>query len=161
MNESILIFGYGSLMNPRSLALTLPGARAVTSATLRDYRRVCNAPVNGYAYLNLEVCEGVKIEGVLVQVWLRELPALLKREKGYDFVNVTKNVQSAGQSAEVFAFIAVDGCREDLLVPRSYLETCLSEVGVDAQAQMLKEARIPAGIYEDLDSPVYQNYVSK
>lgn len=157
MNDSILIFGYGSLMNPRSLALTLPGARTVIPATLQDYRRVCNVPVNGYAYLNLEACEGVNVEGVLVQVWLRELPTLAKREKGYNFVNVTKSVQSAGQAVEVFAFIAADGCREDLLVPRSYLETCFA--GVDVRAQMVSDMRIPAGIYEDLDSPVYQNYV--
>lgn len=129
----------------------------MTPAVLQGYRRVCNVPVNGYAYLNLEACEGVSVEGVLVQVWQDELPALFKREEGYEFVNVTSAIE--GIVSKTFAFIAKSGCREDLAVPRSYLQTCFAKMEPTKNEQTLLELRIPGGVYEDLDNPVYQNYV--
>lgn len=157
MTKSVLVFGYGSLMNPRSLALTLPGERTVTPAVLQGYRRVCNVAVRGYAYLNLEASTGARVEGVLVQVWQDELPTLFKREEGYEFVNITSAIE--GVSSEAFAFIARLNCREDLAVPRSYLQTCFGKMEPKESEQAFLELRMPGGVYEDLDNPVYQNYV--
>lgn len=157
MSNPLYVFGYGSLMNPKSLALTLPGKRRSSPATLKGYRRVCNVPVNGYAYLNLEEKENSTVVGTLIAIEPYELKALAVRERGYDMVDVSGVVPDA--QGLTYAFIAFTDCDETIPVPRSYLNTCLSGVETIERKRYLQEMRIPGGIYEDLENPVYENYV--
>lgn len=149
------IFGYGSLMNPTSLARTLPGVRRTRPATLPGYRRICNAPVNGYAYLNIASDPTSAVSGVLIPIDTRELELLKTREPGYVCTDVT--VAVGVEQGTVYTFIAPSVDYPGLQVPRSYLATCLAGVPKEAQTQWLQETSMPYGIYEDMEQPVYAN----
>lgn len=150
------IFGYGSLMNPKSLARTLPGPRRTLPRTLRDFQRIANVPVSGYAYLNVAEAPGRAVAGICIAISQKEWAALMEREPGYDAVDVSA-LLDAPVEGRAFAFMARQGTRSDLPVPRSYLETCLRGVPEERRMQWMEETVIPNGIVEDLASPVYEN----
>lgn len=146
------IFAYGSLMNPRSLARTLPGDRATRCATLKGYRRRMNLPYNGYAYLNIVPEDGSSVQGVLIPVNEMEFELFTSREEGYERVDVTRQLEERPEGT-AFAFIAPNAeC--GLKVPRSYIRTCTSEMTPEECEQWIAET-VMGEIEEDLDNPVY------
>ncbi len=161
------IFGYGSLMNPHSLARTLPTKRHAHEALLDGYKRKVNAPVGNYVYMNIVESSGSQIEGVLIAVSSDELALLEEREVGYEKVDVTDRVRVSTSTpssttsdllnAGVFAFIAPDRHHADKKVLRSYLHTCALGVANERRAQWLAETEIHNDIVEDLDHPLYKN----
>lgn len=154
----IYIFGYGSLMNPKSLLKTLPGKRATRWATLLGYQRKFNAPVDGYLYLNIIPCTEKRVEGKVIAITKEELGKLRKRESGYECVGITERMEEKIEGV-VYTFIAPDNSYPSMKIPRSYLTTCL--VGrADAEKQLwLKETVIENEIIEDMLKPVYVNAV--
>ena len=157
--KKIYVFGYGSLMNPHSLAQTLPAKRHARTATLSGYKRKVNAPVGDYLYMNIVRSDESQIEGVLIEVSREELAELQKREVGYDRVDVTNHL-SVSVDGRVFAFIAPDRHFHDKKILRSYLHTCMLGVPHDRREQWLKETEIYNPIHEDLDLPVYHSNAS-
>ena len=154
--QKIYVFGYGSLMNPYSLARTLPAKRHAHTATLSGYRRKMNAPVGDYLYMNIVESDDAQIEGVLIEVSKKELAKLEKREVGYDQFDVTDRL-SIPIDGRVFAFIAPDRHFHDKKILRSYLHTCLLGVPHHRRDQWLQETEIYNPIHEDLDHPAYNN----
>lgn len=154
---NLYIFGYGSLMNPKSLEKTLPGERAVLSGTLMGYQRKINAPVNGYLYMNLVPNPKMTVRGVVVQVTSLELAQLKLREPGYECVEITKSMEKKPNGA-VLTFIAPDKSYPKLKVPRSYLLTCLMGVKEEKE-KWLQETMIQNEIEEDVQNPVYINAI--
>lgn len=151
---NMYVFAYGSLMNPRSRAKSLPGEHATRSITLKGYRRKMNAPFDGYAYLNIIPSDTHTVEGVLIPVSEHELLLLTEREKGYEKTEVSAQL-SEPVDGDVYAFTMPDSeCT--LKVPRSYIMTCTSGMSENGRQQWLSET-ILYGIQEDLTAPVYEN----
>ncbi|HVU75567.1 MAG TPA: gamma-glutamylcyclotransferase family protein [Candidatus Paceibacterota bacterium] len=147
------IFAYGSLMNPRSLAKTLPGERDVRRAIVHGYRRKMSVPFDGYAYLNLIQDANCAVGGILIPVSEAEFELFSSREEGYDRVDVTRALERALDGV-AYAFIAPDSDSE-LKVPRSYIETCTAGM-TDEEKKQWVEDTIMGEIEEDLDDPVYE-----
>lgn len=143
-------------MNPASLARTLVGVRESSVGVLRGYRRVCNMPVNGFSYLNLELNSEAQVSGILIAVSEEELEMLRRRERGYECIDVTESVDSS-VSGIIYTFAALMLQECGLPTPRSYLATCLVGVLEEDRDVWLNETHLPSGILEDLDSPVYEN----
>ena len=154
--QKIYVFGYGSLMNPHSLARTLPTKRHAHTATLSGYKRKVNAPVGDYLYMNIVESDDAVIEGVLIEVSKEELTKLEEREVGYDRYDVTNRL-NISVNGRVFAFIAPDQHHADKKILRSYLHTCLLGVPHERRDQWLQETEIYNPIHEDLDHPAYGN----
>lgn len=153
---TIKIFAYGSLMNPESRSRTLPGERRVRKVTLLGYQRKMNAPVDGYLYLNIVPREGMRVKGVLVHIGAHELEGLCAREPGYALVDVTGDIRPAVDGV-VCAFIAPNRRYPGMKIPRSYLETCQSNMSPGERETWLRETLIENAFEEDVSDPVYAN----
>lgn len=150
------IFGYGSLMNSRSLQKTLSGKTIEKRACLRDYRRKFNIPVNGYLYLNIILEAEAVTCGVLINVSQKELEQLKMREVGYRCLDVSNNVLEE-VDGRVFAFVAPDNGYPDLKILQSYINTCLQGVPEDEREKWLEETVIGNEIEDDTAAPKYKN----
>lgn len=150
------IFGYGSLMNNTSLALTLPGPRTIQSATLKGYQRSVNVPYGDYLYMNIVPNKDMSVEGVLIEISDEEFGPLKEREAGYDAVDVSESIESKVEGA-VIAFIAPDTEYPKLKIPQSYLATCMRDLPESKKHQWLKETILKNEIVDDLRAPVYEN----
>lgn len=150
------IFGYGSLMNPRSLQKTLPGKTIEKRVCLRGYRRKFNIPVSGYLYLNIIPEAGAVTCGVLINVSDKELEQLETREVGYKCLDVSNNIFEE-VDGRVFAFVAPDNGYPDLKILQSYINTCLQGVSEDEREKWLAETIIDNEIEDDTAAPKYKN----
>lgn len=150
------IFGYGSLMNPRSLQKTLPGKRIGDGTDLIGYQRKFNFPAEGHLFLNIVPRKGKKVGGVAIPVTDGELKKIKKRETGYKCVDMTKRIMKK-VDGRVFAFIAPDDNFPNLRILRSYLNTCLNGIPEKERAKWLKETIIENVIEEDSADPKYGN----
>ncbi len=148
------VFGYGSLMNPKSLQRTLPGATAVP-AQLFDFQRKFNIPVDGYLYLNIVPKSGKVMEGVCIPVSDEELAKLKSRERGYECVDVSEKI--SGVEGVAYAFIAPDKGFPGLKILQSYIDTCLAGVSDEKQNQWIEETIIENEIENDRENPKYAN----
>lgn len=150
-NNAIFVFGYGSLMNKKSLATTL--GRNINSsdmicAALSGYRRVWNShaqikdPSTGAAmdalFLNLEDSRSSQVNGILIEVNDVELNKLKIREKNYELIELdVKLINPPRAGAAVLTFIDYDtprfgrGCA---VIAQKYIEkvdASVSEFGTD------------------------------
>lgn len=97
----MLIFGYGSLINIKSLQATVPGATEVKPAYIKGHRREYSkldpigwrshhTELSGIAYCALDVVPHTDtdsiVNGVIFNVDELELEALIKREEGYKII---------------------------------------------------------------------------
>jgi hypothetical protein len=155
---SIYIFSYGSLRNPRSRMLTLPGERFTQETTLRKYVRKFNAPVNGYLYLNIAPRDDGIVPGTLIGVSREELEKTKIREPGYDCVEVFAQIADKPNGL-VFAFIAPDKTYPELKIPQSYLDTCLANLPPNERKTWLSDSIVENEIEDDSLAPVYANAV--
>ena len=152
------VFGYGSLMNPESARKTLKRRVEARPATLLGYMRKCNAPVNGYLYMNLIPWVGGRVGGVLLLVSWRELAMLKVREVGYECVDVTRCIAGPCVGA-TFAFIAPDRTLPKLKILKSYLDTCLEGVPLTERTRWLQETIVVNEIEDDSEAPRYVNAI--
>ena len=95
--KSIKLFGYGSLLNKKSLLHTCPSARNIEPVILRGFIRIFNAKCtrkcpnsNKYvAALNIEKDEiNNLINGILFEIDETDFQALQNREEGYELISV-------------------------------------------------------------------------
>ncbi len=154
--QQLYVFGYGSLMNPKSLARTIPGEREIFRTRIKDYQRRMNVPYGEYLYLNIAPRENIEVSGVVIPVTSDELEMLKIREVGYDCVDVTDRLTDSFDGV-VYAFIAPDVFISTLKVPRSYLLTCLGGVPEQERETWLAETILENEIEEDVFAPVYEN----
>jgi len=150
------IFGYGSLVNPKSLQKTLPGKSIAKHISIIGYRRIFNVPVFGYLYLNIKPEPNTKLDGVLVSVSDEELIKLKKREKGYSCIDIT-NALSENIEGPVYTFIAPEQKYPDMKILQSYIDTCLMFVPKKKQKQWISETIIENSIEDDTKNSKYKN----
>lgn len=100
---TMIIFGYGSLMQTESLKTTVPSAKNLYPVYIKGFRREFTLwdPV-GWTETNLDLADipfcAVDIQpavddslvnGIIFEVDQSEVPALLEREKGYKLIETT------------------------------------------------------------------------
>lgn len=152
----IYVFGYGSLMNRRSLQKTLPDKKIERWVSLVGYQRKFNAPVGGYLYLNLVPEINSIVEGVLIRVTDEELKKLKKREIGYRCVDVVRNIKESIRG-RIFTFIAPNKDYPEMKILKSYIDTCFLELPPHKRKKWLEEAIINNQIEDDTSLPKYKN----
>lgn len=137
----LYVFGYGSLMNPKSLALTLGEPKETLHGSVRGYVRKFNKKGSRYLYLNIVPQGELVVEGVLIPVSKEELELLKRREFGYDCVDVTKDIAEEVDGI-VYAFMAPDAHYPDMKISQRYIETCLGGVHPSEHEKWLNESVI-------------------
>jgi hypothetical protein len=152
----LYVFGYGSLMNPKSLALTIPGEKTLLRTRLKGYQRRLNVPYENYLYLNIRRQATMGVSGVLIPVTSEELEAIKLREVMYECVDVSGQITDQVDGI-VYAFIAPDISFPGLKIPRSYIQTCLDGVEESERSSWLSETILENEIEEDVTDPVYEN----
>lgn len=150
------VFAYGSLMNPKSLALTLPGERKTIPARLNGYKRRINVPYGDYLYLNIVPRADSFVDGVLFELDETELQLLLPRESASRCADVSAEFESY-VPGPVYAFIAPDIEYPGLKIAQSYIHTCLSALPKDIRDAWLADTIIENEVVDDLGAPIYES----
>lgn len=139
------LIAYGSLMNQLSLERTLGRSAQLSKISLPGWRRVFNAPFDGYAFLNLERAKGIAIEAAYFKLEKRELILFAEREAGSELLEVKPGY---------YAFVwPRDYCR-NLPALESYITLCKAasvELGIDFSAGL----SMPPTVINDLHNPIY------
>ncbi len=148
------VFGYGSLMNARSVHETLPRVHYLSRATLSGYQRKMNASCDGFLYLNIVPHEGALVEGVVLLVDEADMEELRLREEGYAAVDVTASLLPA-QNECVVAFIAPDVSYPKLTILKSYLDICTEGMSEQERAVWLADTIIENPVLDDAGDPLY------
>lgn len=123
--ETIGVFGYGSLVLPESVAMTLGRVPAAAPAALREWRRRFSIARNNFTCEKTFECEdgrrpqwilGLNVErgedpagpvnGVVVELTEAELDRLDVREMRYDRVDVTGLVDGEALPARIVTYMA-------------------------------------------------------
>lgn len=159
--RQVRIFGYGSLLNPKTLKERF-GGEISGHATLGGYERTFRKEGRSHLYLtiqevNSESWSGVR--GTLFDVTLPGLVKLGRTEPGYDLVDITDDLDGYPADAPpVWCFIAPP--LEDGEIPldkarirRSYLNRCLAGIPETERKLWLTETEIPRGVVIDEDEP--------
>lgn len=144
----MLVLGYGSLMNPESLAKTSPTATILKRVRLQGYQRKANAMSDAFpeVAMNIVPNEHSSLLGALINLPEVDLPALRQRETGYEMVDVTAAIEPRPEEA-VFTFIAPDRTEyRGKKIHQSYLDVCLGGVPETEREQWLAETIIECEI---------------
>lgn len=155
---SILIFAYGSLINPQSRKKTLQNSKLIADdIILNGYSRKMNAPYRdeGYLYLNIVPKDNSKVEGVVIEVDDSEIEKLKKREEGYNLIEIT-NKLSRNLKNKVFTFVQPDKYYPEMKVLQSYINTCIKNISKENQKEWLEETIIENEILNDTINPFYE-----
>lgn len=141
-NKKVLLFGYGSLMNPGSArkSVSKNAVRSTRSVVAFGFKRIFNykpgdlskwgsdVEKNEGAMLNIDPKTTYNhiINGVVMEVNLKDLKALVQREIGYDLVpmlvadwNKVLSEDSSVQIEKAYTFLVPDELRGG----KSYTET--------------------------------------
>jgi cation transport regulator ChaC len=140
MTEKKYVFGYGSILNPASMAKDIDPKHFVGWTVLEGYERIFNVPVEGALALNLRECEGKSVEGVLIEATDEVMKALEKREKGYSAISVTSN--SKNIDGEVVAFLAPQTDNPEMHILQSYVDECVVGVPISLRKQWIEDSII-------------------
>jgi len=144
--RTVNIVAYGSLMHRPSLESTLRRPASLTRMSLPGWRRVFNAPFDGYSYLNLRPASGAIVEAAYFELDSAELGLFDEREAGSELVEVIP---------ACFAFVwPMAYCRE-LPVLRSYIDVCrrgADKIGID----FINGTDWPGVILDDSVDPIYR-----
>lgn len=139
------IFGYGSLLYERSRRETFTEVSIVCPVYLRGYRRVLNAchPSFSHIAMNIRPEHDSSVYGLVVSIHEGDMPALRKREEGYDMIEVTDRLSQAF-SGPVYTFMML----QPEYLPHSkfrqeYINLCLLGLPVDVRAEYLLETEFP------------------
>lgn len=135
----LYVFGYGSLINEKSLRKTLHGASISQWAELKGYRRVFNKQGRNYRYLNIVPDSKRYVRGALIQIDEQELDILKERERGYHIVDVTNIVTPKPAQSRVIAFVAPVSHKTNLPISRRYLNTIKEALSPKEWEHWLKE----------------------
>lgn len=158
----VRVFGYGSLLNPKTLRERFDG-KITADATLRGYQRTFRKEGREHLYLTLREIEpdGNGVWGTLFDVTLPGFAKLARTEPGYDLLDVTDGLAGYPADApQAWCFIAPPLGDEKIppakmRIRRSYLNRCLGGVPEPERELWLAETEIPSGVTIDEDeSPV-------
>jgi hypothetical protein len=139
------IIAYGSLLYKPSLERSLGRNATLMPLILPGYKRVFNAPFDGYSYTNIVPLPTTAIEAAYFQISRSELARFALREAGSDLMEVLPSY---------YAFIWPTSLCLELSVPQSYLDVCLSgaeQLGLDFWVGTTR----PSVVEADRQSPVY------
>lgn len=155
----MLIFGYGSLMNPESLAKTSATARVVRRVTLQGYQRKANAMHEAFPEVAMNIIPNTdfNVRGVLIDFPEGDLPALKQRETGYEMVDVSAALLEKCE-VPVFTFIAPNVSEyQGKRIRQEYLDVCLGGVPAEEREQWLLETVVECGISGEPKDRVYRH----
>lgn len=154
--QKIRIFGYGSLLSPKTLKDRFDG-KILANATLFGYKRTFRKDGRNHMYLTVRPASGGGVWGTLFDVTLPQLVKLARTEPGYDLVDITIGLLGYPADApQVWCFIAPalkdsEIPQEKARIRRSYLDRCLSGIPEPERERWLKETEIPSGVTIDED----------
>lgn len=154
------IFGYGSLLNPKSRACTFSEVHLIEAVTLCGYERILNAATEAdkYVAMNIRPCASKSVAGVVVAVSEPCLHKLKEREAGYEMIDVTENI-SHDVGKPVFTFMMSNSMCEGKVASHAYLETCLGGVPETEREVWLQETIIEHDIFDDRKAPLCRHYI--
>ena len=144
----LYVFGYGSLMNPESLARTLPREHSFSPAFLPGYKRRMNHRFGEHLYLNIVPREDSEVDGLVFPIREHELEVLKSRESGYQCIDISSLLREPLDRPAV-TFIAPDLEHPDLTIKRSYILRCLGGVNPQRHDEWLAATLIENPIYDD------------
>lgn len=146
----IRIFGYGSLLNEKTIQRRLPGQKIVRRATLGGYQRTFRKLGNDHVYLTLRRQEDSAVTGTLIDVSPPKLTVLTRSEPGYTLVDVTSDMRDyPSEEPRIYCFIAppVEVVPDHLKsIRESYLKTCLDGISQEERQKWMDETEIPEGV---------------
>ena len=123
--ENKYYIAYGSNLNVEQMKWRCPGARAISTATLKNYRLMFKGSQTG-AYLTIEKYSKGKVPVVVWEVTDRNIKAL-DRYEGYPNFYYKKDIRikcDDGHFRDCFAYIMHE--RNSIEAPHMYyVETCL------------------------------------
>lgn len=137
---------YGSLMNRSSLESVVRRPAPLSTIAISGWKRIFNAPFDGYAFLNLQPDESVEIEAGYFELDPAERHLFAEREAGADLIEVMSGF---------YAFIWPEYCCRELPALRSYIDICsnaASDLGVDFAVGL----DWPSVVVDDTKNPEYR-----
>jgi hypothetical protein len=140
------VVAYGSLMNRSSLESVVKRPAPLSKITVSGWKRIFNAPFDGYAFLNLKSIENGVIEAAYFELEPAEQQLFSEREAGADLVEVMPGF---------YAFVWPEGYCRELPTLRSYIDICsyaANELGVDFAMGL----DWPGTIVDDTKNPEYR-----
>jgi hypothetical protein len=143
--ESMKVIVYGSLMNRTSLESVLQRPALLSKIAVAGWKRVFNAPFDGYSFLNLRPAENDAIEAAYFELDPSEQQLFAEREAGADLIEVVPGF---------YAFIWPEEYCRDLPALQSYIDICsraAGELGVDFASGV----DWPEVIIDDKKNPEY------
>lgn len=118
MNKKILVFGYGSLISTKGWNLTLKrtiSKKDLNYTIVNNYVRTWTAMSKVYfnnskdvqiaLFLDLTKNINSQINGYSLEVTKEEFKNITKREKGYEMINITSNVEKPLANSTYYAAI--------------------------------------------------------
>lgn len=139
----IAVFGYGSLVNPKSLSRTLGNVHDIKPALLRGWRRDWSAILendgaashyvcsNGdipkhVAVLNIRPDSQSVVNGILIPCRDKDFDNLVDREVHYSVVDVTDSIEDGSEYDKIYSFTAkpqfTDNENSGVIIPKSYVD---------------------------------------
>ncbi len=146
----MLVFGYGSLMNNQSVARTSATADIYDWYSLPGYQRKCNAIHEDFPDVAMNIIKNTHhvVEGRVIRFPESDIPALKKRELGYELIDITNQLEH-DFNEQIFTFIAPDVSEYgDKYVKQSYVDICLAAVPKDKRERWLLETIVECQIKE-------------
>jgi hypothetical protein len=140
------IVAYGSLMSRSSLESVVHRPSSLSKIIIPGWKRVFNAPFDGYAFLNLQPTSGGKIEAVYFEIDPAELQLFSVREAGAELVEIVPGF---------YAFVwPAEYCRE-LPALRSYIDIC-SDAARELGINFTVGLDWPRTVVDDTKNPEYR-----
>lgn len=135
-NNTTTIFGYGSLMNIKSLRKTAPRAKGIRPCKIKGFKRVFDleakrkiGPRGPIAVLDIKKDKNSEVNGVCFEVDKGGYEALVEREVLYRFVEVDVYSPENESCGKAFTVQANEKPRTsfkfDCQIQKEYLNTCL------------------------------------
>jgi cation transport regulator ChaC len=143
MSPKRYVFGYGSIVNPASMAKDIDPKLFRKWTILNGYERIFDWPVDGALALNLRKNPEKSIDGILIEVDDESFEALERREKGYSPVDLSVLIDEK-LDGNVFAFIAPNEAHPDMHIAKDYFDLC-----ADAIPRSFKGAWLASTVIEN------------
>jgi len=143
------IIVYGSLMNRSSLESVVGRLAPLSKIIVSGWKRVFNAPFDGYAFLNLTPAAESMIEAVYFELDSTELELFSEREAGAQIVEIVPGF---------YAFVWPESYCRELPALQSYMDICLLAAG-DLGIDFTVGLDWPGTIVDDTKNPQYDMFL--
>ena len=139
---------YGALMNRSSLESVVGPSAPLSKIVVPGWKRVFNAPFDGYAFLNLTPAAGSKIEAAYFRLDPAMLERFAEREAGSELVEVVPGFH---------AFVWPEPYCRELPTLRSYIDVC-SHAARDLGIDLTLGLDWPRNVVDDTENPQYDMF---